>query len=167
MKKVLLFCAASLVGFTGASVSAQTDSDRILQRGVDAQRLGRDMEAFQWFKVAAEEGNAEGQYHLGYCYLTGQGTTLNDKLARFWFLKAADQGDGKSEKYLGSIYENGWGVPPDLGAAKGWYQKALQNGCKSAQTDLSRLEQLASPTPSPAQGVAAPTVETAAGNNGN
>jgi len=145
MNRYFLFCAMGLVGLVSTVAFAQTESDRIVQRGLEFQKLGKDGDAFRLFQMAADMGNAQGQYRVGYCYFSGQGTRLDQVQARQWFLKAASQGDGRSEKYLGNIYENGWGVAADADAAKTWYHNALEHGCPSAKTDLDRLENV--PTP--------------------
>ncbi len=148
MKKRILFLAAVFLCLPAIPVLALS-VDELLQKGRDAQRMQKFSEAFQLYMAAAQKGSAEGQYHVAYCYFSGQGAKQDDQLARVWFLKAANQGDGRSERYLGNIYENGWGTAADRGAAKDWYQKAVQHGCKGAQADLDRVN--ASPSsPQPA-----------------
>ena len=36
-----------------------------------------DAEAFKWFELAANQGNAKAQYYLGECYLKGFGVAEN------------------------------------------------------------------------------------------
>ncbi len=128
-KKALLGLALafSLWGWGESTVFAQTRADGLIQKGLMAQKMGKDGEAFQWFQLAAGAGSAEGQYHVGYCYLTGQGVRLDEEQAAKWFRKGADQGEARCEFNLGSCYENGWGVLLNLDEAKNWYQADSQH----------------------------------------
>jgi uncharacterized protein len=49
------------------------------------------VESFKWFKVAAEGGNAEAQWHLSKAYRSGEGVAINDREADRW-AKLALQG---------------------------------------------------------------------------
>jgi uncharacterized protein len=49
------------------------------------------VESFKWFKVAAEGGNAEAQWHLSKAYRSGEGVAVNDHEADRW-AKLALQG---------------------------------------------------------------------------
>jgi TPR repeat protein len=142
MKRVLLglVLTFSLLGLGKTLVFAESDTDRLLQKGVNAQKMGKYGEAFQWFHIAADAGSAQGQYRVGYCYLTGQGVRLDEEKAAKWLRKGADQGDARSEFNLGSCYENGWGVLLSLEDAKKWYQAAAKQGFKGAESALKRLE---------------------------
>ena len=51
----------------------------------------RDTEAVTWFRKAAKQGNAIGQFNLGMMYLHGIGVPQSDTEAVMWFRKAADQ----------------------------------------------------------------------------
>ena len=43
------------------------------------------IEAAEWFKGAAEQGEAEAQYNLGICYANGYGVIQNKVIAYAWF----------------------------------------------------------------------------------
>src|SRR6267378_2279942 len=47
---------------------------------------------FESMKVKAEEGDAQAQNELGFCYENGQGITRDAAEAVKWFRKAAEQG---------------------------------------------------------------------------
>lgn len=49
-------------------------------------------EAVKWFQLAAEQGNRDGQYHLGICYQAGTVVEKNVAEAVKCFLLAAEQG---------------------------------------------------------------------------
>lgn len=36
------------------------------------------VEAVKWYRLSAEQGNAEAQFCLGYCYYSGAGVEKND-----------------------------------------------------------------------------------------
>ena len=89
-----------------------------------------------WYRKAAEQGSAEAQYFLGYCYERGEGVQQDYGEAVKWFRKAAEQGDGNGQCGLGMCYEEGHGVPKDYVEAVKWYRKAAEQGDESAQYSL-------------------------------
>lgn len=56
-------------------------------------------EAVRWFKLAAEQGNAEGQYWLGRVYEIGYGWGVEEDPAEAlrWYTKAAEQGYAEAQ----------------------------------------------------------------------
>ena len=50
-------------------------------------------EALKWYKRAADQGDACGQYELGLMYEEGRGVEPSDADALSWFVKAAEQGE--------------------------------------------------------------------------
>lgn len=75
--------------------------------------------AVKWFRKAAEQGNAEGQYELGVCYFYGQGIISNNKEAERWLRKSADQCYATSYRMLGYYYK----LQKDKSTAIYWYKK--------------------------------------------
>lgn len=98
-----------------------------------------NIEALKWFKKAAEQGYADAQYNLGYCYLTGQGVSQDYSKAVMWYRKAAENGLAYAQYSLGFCYENGQGVLKDIKEAKRWYWKAAKQKYPDAQEALERL----------------------------
>ena len=47
-------------------------------------------ESVKLYRQAAEQGVAEAQYKLGYCYAEGEGVEQDKKEAVKWFRKAAE-----------------------------------------------------------------------------
>ena len=82
------------------------------------------VEAFKWFRKAAEQGDARAQFTLGRCYANGVGVPLDDLLAVSWFRKAAEQGDPTAQFDLGFCYYHGKGVPKDLVEAYAYFNIA-------------------------------------------
>jgi hypothetical protein len=71
-------------------VEAQTDLGLMYANG---EGVGRDYdEAVNWYRKAAEQGDAKAQNALGVMYHNGFGVKRDDKEAKKWFRKAAEQG---------------------------------------------------------------------------
>ena len=51
-----------------------------------------DAQAVQWYRKAAEQGDAEAQYNLGVMYTQGQGVRQNLVIAKEWYGQACDNG---------------------------------------------------------------------------
>ncbi len=97
------------------------------------------VEALRWYRLAAEQGDAEGQYEMAAMLASGQGGRKDDFEAVRWLRKAADQGYLRAQNRLGLAYENGTGMPVNLVLAADWYRKAADRGLTPAQTNLGRL----------------------------
>jgi uncharacterized protein len=55
------------------------------------------VKAFHWFQKAADQGHAEAQYNLGFCYDKGVGVAQSFVKAFHWFQKAANQGHAEAQ----------------------------------------------------------------------
>ena len=62
-------------------------------------------QALAWFRKAADQGGALGQYNIGRMYHFGQGVQRDDALAAFWFRKAAEQGNTFAQIQLASLHD--------------------------------------------------------------
>ena len=49
--------------------------------------------AVDWYRKAADVGDPNAQFNLGYCYWTGDGVKKDTDEAVKWFRKAAEQGN--------------------------------------------------------------------------
>jgi hypothetical protein len=96
-------------------------------------------EAAKWYRRAAEQGNADAQRALGFCYDNGEGVTQDKVAAVKWYRKAADQGDAVAQCNLGVCYESGEGIPQDKAEAAKWYLKAADQGDTQAQNNLKEI----------------------------
>ena len=92
--------------------------------------------AVEYFRKAAEQGNANAQYNLGWCYRNGRGVTQDYNESVRWYRKAAEQGDADAQNDLGWCYETGRGVTQDYNEAVRWYRKAAEQGHAYAQSNL-------------------------------
>ena len=95
--------------------------------------------AFQWYQIAAEQGNLEAMVNLGRAYYRGKGVKQDDAKALEWYTKAAEQGFPCAQSILGTRYRKGQGVEQDYGKALEWYTKASEQGYAVAQRYLGNL----------------------------
>jgi len=95
--------------------------------------------ALQWYRKAAEQGNAAAENDLGVLYQEGRGIAKDEAAAATWYRKAAEQGLAAAQTNLARLYEEGRGLPVDPSAAATWYRKAAEQGLAAAQTNLARL----------------------------
>ena len=84
-------------------------------------------EAMNWYRRAADQGNANGQLGVGTMYLSGQGVQKNETEASKWFRKAADHGNAKAQNNRGAMYAMGKGVERDVVQAYVWFELAASN----------------------------------------
>jgi TPR repeat protein len=92
--------------------------------------------ANEWFRKAADQGDAGAQCVLGSNYDYGEGVEKDPKEAVKWYSKAAEQGFAIAQYNLGVHYNDGNGVKKDNPEAVNWYRKAAQQGLASAQFNL-------------------------------
>ena len=87
-----------------------------------------DDEALAWYRKAAEQGNAAGEYSVGGIYFSGEGVKQDLVQAYFWFLRAAEKKYGPATIALANAYiraERGEiQVGPDKSFAADWLRKA-------------------------------------------
>jgi TPR repeat protein len=68
-------------------------------------------EAVRWYRLSADQGWAGGQYHLGLCYLAGNGVEQNEEHGLELLRQAADQNHAYAEFDLAGLYARGIGEP--------------------------------------------------------
>jgi TPR repeat protein len=98
MKPLLLTtCSAVIlfIGYQGALVHSLTFG----QEKKSAEQ--KTNESINGVRKAAEQGNAEAQFNLGFMYAHGQGVPQDYAEAVRWYSKAAEQGDAESQCNLG------------------------------------------------------------------
>ncbi len=57
-------------------------------------------EAARLFRMAAEQGNADAQFQLGYLYENGRGVSRDEAESAKWYRKAAEQGNSSAQQNL-------------------------------------------------------------------
>lgn len=90
--------------------------------------------AADYFRKAAEQGDAMAQYNLGRCYHF----VKNAEDAAIWYKKAAEQGYVRAQAALGEYYLEGIGVKKDELLAFKWLRKAAEQGDSVAQYNLGK-----------------------------
>jgi TPR repeat protein len=107
-----------------------------------------DVETFQNYLEAAEQGDAQAQYRLGRAFARGLGVEQNYEEALKWLRKAAEKGDADAQFMLGGMYIKGQGVTKNYGTAYMWIAFALSKSDPvstsykaraAVRDDLSRL----------------------------
>lgn len=105
------------------------------QSGEELNELARGLieqqkyeEAIPILKKAAELGNAESQYNLGYSYRAGIGVEQNIEKGIEWFSKSAEQGFNDGLYQMMMAYGNGDGVNQDFKKAFDFGLKCAENG---------------------------------------
>lgn len=119
------------------------DDGSELQKGKDAEKAKNYTEAFKWYKLSAEKGNAEAMYSVGLYYRFGTyatNTMPNDAEAMKWFKQSADKGNAEAMYELGIIYFTGRGVAKNSTEAYNWFKKAYDKGYTTAKTYLDLLK---------------------------
>ena len=104
-------------------------------------------EAVKWFEKAAEQGNPDASYQLGYIYVTEKYNILNiNKSNKYYaaalngYEKAEEKNSSATAEYrIGLIYLNGLGVDKNIDKAVHWLGKSTLNGNDSAAYKLAVL----------------------------
>lgn len=84
-------------------------------------------DAEKWFRLAAEQGDADAQFWLGTAYQRGWFGAFDDREALKWLSKAAAQGLPTAQCSVGQMYEHGEGVPQSYSSAASWYREAADH----------------------------------------
>lgn len=95
--------------------------------------------AFELYQKAAELGNADAQYKIGWMYSTGTQTKQDYKNAFKWFSKSAEQGCAIAQYNLGKMYWYGYGVEKNEKKSFEWVQKAADQGFPKALNQLGYM----------------------------
>ena len=131
MRKLVHSIALLLVFGLSAPVLAEPFED-----GLAAYVKQDYAAAVKWFRLAANQGNAEAQFNLGVMYEQGQGVPQDYAAAVKWYRLAAEQGNAQAQLNLGAMYDNGPGVTQGYVQAVAWYRKGAEQGFASAQYNL-------------------------------
>lgn len=114
--------------------------DMILAGGSD------DDEAAGYFRKAAEQGNAEGQFRLGAMYVSGEGVKRDIAIGRKWIVSAADQGHVLAINAMALAHMNGtMDVPPEAlksAEALRWIRLSAENDFLPAIREMVKAYRL-------------------------
>ncbi len=89
-----------------------------------------DDEALRWYRMAAAQGYAKGEYLVGHFYALGRSVARDPVEAARWYRRAADRGYVRAQYWLGQIHDRGEGVPQDYAEAARWYRLAAEQGLR-------------------------------------
>ena len=81
-------------------------------------------EAEKWYRMAAEQGDAYGQYNLALMYDNGWGVPKDPEKASHWYYEAAKKNSPFAQNNLAFMYQYGRGVPKDRARAYFLYAAA-------------------------------------------
>lgn len=111
-----------------------------------------DSEAARWTRLAAEQGDRDGQFLLCYLYALGIGVPTSELEAARWYRLAAEQGHEEAQVALGHMYFEGAGVPEDFVSAYAWWSIAASQGHEEARKSKAYMaEHMTKPQISKAQ----------------
>lgn len=78
-----------------------------LREGIDNFRVEEYRKAFVHLKPAAEQGQPDAQYAVGYMYYYGKGVVEDRKKAWFWINAAANLGQPDAKEAIRILAEGG------------------------------------------------------------
>jgi tetratricopeptide (TPR) repeat protein len=90
------------VAASGGHAKSQVKLGKLYDSG-KATGWGKPKIAFKWFKLAADQGDKEGQYRVCKAYYSGHGVNRNRSEAKKWCTRSAGQGYSRAEKILRKI----------------------------------------------------------------
>jgi len=95
--------------------------------------------AATYYKLAADQGDKESQYCLGYAYATGKGVVESMEDAIKYYRMSADKGFVYAQYSLGFCFFQGKGVPVDTAMAIQYYRLAAEQGHAVSQQFLTQF----------------------------
>lgn len=90
----------------------------------------------KYYRVAAQKGDADAQFKLGWIYDTGHYVPEDNIEAVRWYRTAAEHGHSFASFNLGVKYSIGEGVPLNYKEAAKWYRIAAEQRSATAQYNL-------------------------------
>ncbi|MGE5088990.1 MAG: toll/interleukin-1 receptor domain-containing protein [Candidatus Levyibacteriota bacterium] len=95
--------------------------------------------AFEYYRRAADDGNAAAGNAIGDLFRTGRGVPQDLDRAIQWYRWAADRGNAAANLSLGYLYANGQGVPQDDARAVELYRHAARQSLPGALNNLGYM----------------------------
>ncbi len=136
--------ATAMIWYRKAAAKGHARAQRALDHvAFEARRQGLAKKASRRYREAALQGDATGQYNLGFLYEKGLGVPQDYVEATKWYRLGANQGWPTAQAGLGRMYLNGHGVARDYARALKWFRKAAEQGNADGQFWLGELYQTA------------------------
>jgi TPR repeat protein len=102
----------------------------------DGQGIPIDLEgAAHYFKLSADQGNANGQWRYGECLRDGKGIPIDLEGAAHYFKLSADQGNAAGQWLYGVCLQDGQGIPIDLEGAAHYFKLSADQGNADGSSD--------------------------------
>jgi len=99
-------------------------------------------EAIKWYRIAADQGDADAQYNIGFMYDNGYGVKRDSETAVKWYQKAVKQGNPRGQFKLGCHYLWSSGVTKNPNEGVKLIRIAAEKGYAKAQSyfgDMYRI----------------------------
>lgn len=103
------------------------DAEALNEQSKGFIRSGNFVQAIGPLTRAADLGQPEAQFNLGYCYQTGSGVEKDMDKALEWYTQSAKQGFKDANYQLMMMYGNGSGVEKDINKAFGYAMTCSNN----------------------------------------
>ncbi|WP_345817701.1 tetratricopeptide repeat protein (plasmid) [Paraburkholderia sp. PREW-6R] len=113
----------------------QDDANTQLMRGFQYV-LGSSKDfgqAFAWFRKAADQGSAIGEYQVGQSYDIGRGVKNDQTEAVVWYRKAAEQGLPLARSRLRQMFVSGQLLPVDDDRGGQWWRELVEQAADESQ----------------------------------
>ena len=117
-------------------LTALNYQNRVAREMTPAQIAQGNKLAADEIRKAADQGDADAQFNLGFAYYMGRRAPQDYAVAAKWFQKAADQGHTRAQYNLGVMYEEGSGVVVNYAEALRFYRLGADQGFAPAQHKL-------------------------------
>jgi TPR repeat protein len=99
--------------------------------------VGAHAQAFDWYRLAADQGHHGAEYEVAFSYLTGRGVGRAESAAVVWFRRAVGGGHPVAMYQLGNVFRFGLGgIDVHEGLALEWYENAVEDGYSAATHDV-------------------------------
>ncbi len=137
---IALLAVILLIGCTSkeAPFQAQLEQGILLMEG-DSLTAPDTARAITQLLSAAEGGNSDAQYYLGYYFRNGIGVKRNDVTSLNWYKKSALAGSAHAQNKVGMIYYTGKGVEKEYGEALKWFTLSAKQDFDQAQYMLGKI----------------------------
>jgi TPR repeat protein len=136
---LIIALAVAILTPPASASNPSAGSSQSLDAAILAYQTQQYTTALKLFEAAAQKGNPEAQYTLGFMYRDGRGTRRDDSKAMAWYRKAAEQGYAPAEYNLGLMYAQGDGTKADPAAAQRWFRRAADHGSVEARVKLGEI----------------------------
>lgn len=127
-KKSLLFLLVALFSFASC-FGQKSSAEQMVSKAQEAQEEGREKEAFELYKKAADLGNPDAMFGLAGCYHNGIGVAMDGKKAKDVYERAAQNDSVGALLTLGMWHDGGFEpchVPDDKAKSKKYFERVLQ-----------------------------------------